>query len=697
MVRVAKVSVGIVFAVYFMVFLALVLSFAMPAWRVNHVTARAPNDYFVEKSDADMVFLQDSFPLGDKETAYFVIEPIVGDLQVPGFDEVLNPGEVVISPILEANKDFITARFGKIIGTLSTDILLHPNEALLYARPLDGAAFIASADIDQETDTSPTSYAKGYGPEGRFLNGEIIYDRAKLLVPLVFVALIPPVLIFTIISFSFACQAVAKESYAFQIIGASKRRLWRLNLEYYGFAAFVGVLVGILFQLLFLTIDIPLPFVNFVVRAASLNPYIIIIILGDLFITLLLTVIFFKPNLGLSIKKKRTFNKEIKTFWVVLFGLGILATLVLSLIVILIPKIISESTFITTNLIGYTFIILGFSSTFVLVVAKVFARVVPRNVSTLEHLQYDWSAKNAYFITRSSVITGILLIIGLLFSGFYVAVSDSPWGKNYDLLKNKVAEVHISCRAGAECVDEVFAELKEKAPNAFIGTTLSGESSTGNWVNYRLDYGREYLKDDNLGPIMESYVPSGLPVADSSAKFSDQQFVTFYVANSNGLDINKIASIRLESVPDYPNISWIDQVNYIATLSYTYQSRWVLWLFTVTAFLTMSIITLVQALESQKFAHEVAGLVAMTQSERRMTIVLAKQNLIIVGISMLFSLVLGLHLAHSIVQTTVFDIPGMFISGLFLMLIVSTCVSFVVLRHSIISKSRMWLPGKNLL
>lgn len=681
--RLARLSVGSTIFLWLLTVLILLLSFAMPNWRVQHATARAPN-YQSESGNADMVFVSGVTTFENKITAYFIIEPLDGTLTVPGGNVALEPGEVLVSPSLLPSRDLVSAQFGEIVGVLSPDILLNEHEAVIYSRPADGEQFLATADFQQVAE-----YAKGFGPDGTFKNGEVSYDTwAGLLPPLIVVALVPPLIVFTVITGTYSRGMLSRSSRVLQIIGASRRHLWLHSVRELGISFLAGTVFGLACQTAFLFWDVSLPIAQFTTVAQSLHPYIPAIIGIDLVVLLVLGYYFGRPVLGLSrTRHLKIVHKPRGTIGLYSFVGGVALTLCGSWF----SQRLSSTSYLYILVAGCTLLACSFSPTLAFVVEKIMSRLSRKSrFRTLDELQYQWAAQNSKMASRSGGIAGVMLIIGVFISSLYVVSNDSPWGKNYDALKGRVAQVTVNCQLKQECFDTLFSELKSAAPDSFIGTTFFDEANTGASVHARIETGRETL-DSELSAIIDSYVPLDVP---SGAPPAAPDFVIFYVADQDGVDLRSLSSVKIESVSNPPMAMWIGAEDHAAAAIYNHHSRWVFIVFGLTTALCLGASMSARALETLRFTREVAGIVAVTGTLQTLVRSVARQKLLVTVISTALGLVLGLHISSSFARVAPYELPVGFVGALILMLMFVTLAEFWLTVVSMKRASERWLPGK---
>lgn len=210
----ARVSILASTALWLILVLVVMPCIQMPAWRVSHASERAPN-YLVGGAEANLVFMSGLTSVDNHAVASFLIEPTGGDLIVPGTSRPLRPGEAVVSPNIQDRSDFISAQFGEVVGTVSEDILIDDSDAVVYARPANGADFMDRADFDYGAE-----YADGFGPNRPFRNGSVVYDSWAGLLPwLVAISLMPPVAVMTWVS-----RHLTRKGYRREIQDFSARR-----------------------------------------------------------------------------------------------------------------------------------------------------------------------------------------------------------------------------------------------------------------------------------------------------------------------------------------------------------------------------------------------------------------------------------------------------------------------------------------
>ncbi|MFP7696727.1 hypothetical protein [Trueperella sp. LYQ143] len=669
-------------ALWFATVLIVVLCFASPHWRLNKAAERAPN-YLADASTADMAFISGATTIDDTVVPYFIIEPLNGQLRVPGFGKTLGPGEVVISPRLQANESLVTAQFGKIVGVLSTDILLHDEEALVYARPADGQLL-----RDRANSGVGVEYGAGFGPDARFRNGEVVYDSWSQLLPgLACVTLIPPLLLLTMAALSISHIAMYRKSQIFQIAGARYRQLCRLNLRELGTSFLLGILIGVLFQVLFIAFDVPLP-VDFIARSEAIRPYLSALFGADILTGITLVVLFFRPQIGITIKSSR--RKIVwwrSSVWLGSFVVGFLVTIMVAIFYQAIP----DSTALILLLMGSAMMTAGFPMALSYLVKFYFSRQAREKAPlTFDRLQWQWVSRNSWFATRSGSITGVMLIVGIFISGLYVVSSDSPWGKNYGETRGRIAQVNIDCEMRPECFTELFSSLTQVMPDSFVGATFYGENTDGVLGTARVERGRNNL-DIELEHSVNSYVPDSIPEGIGP---EESNLVTFYVADSNGVDLTQIAPIRLKSVAHYPTVEWVGAGDKAAADIYNYHSRWVLIFFTIATLLFLNVTLVSQALQARKYAIEISAIVALSGAKDMISHTLSKQHVRIAMISSIFALLIGVYLSYSYVRVSPFELPLGFIAALLAMLILASFVQFIHISRAIAAETVRWLPGK---
>lgn len=683
MARLARLSVGSAIALWLLAILIFLLSIAMPNWRIEHATARAPN-YQSESDNADMVFVSGSTTIEDSTTAYFIIEPLDGTLTVPGGNVALEPGEAVVSSSLLPSRDLISAQFGEIVGVLSPDILLNEHEAVIYSRPADGEQFLANADFEQVAD-----YARGFGAGGTFKNGEVSYDSwASLLPPLIVVALVPPLIVFTVVTGTYSRGMLSRSSRVLQVIGASRSRLWLHSVRELGSSFLAGTVFGISCQAAFLFWDVSLPVAQFTTVAQSLHPYIPALIVIDLVVLLVLGYYFGRPVLGLSYTRIRRLQTKPKTsIGLYTFIGGVALTLGGSWF----SQHVSSSSYLYILVAGCVLLACSFNPTLAFVVEKIMARLSRKSrFITLDELQYQWAAQNSRIASRSGGIAGIMLIIGVFISSLYVVSNDSPWGKNYDALKGQVAQVTVNCQLKQECFDALYSKLRSVAPDSFIGTTFFNDANTGVSARARIETGRETL-DAELSAIIDSYVPLDVP---SGAPPARPDFVIFYVADQDGVDLRALASVKIDSVSNPPLATWIGAEDHAAAAIYNHHSRWVLVVFGLTTALCLGVSLSAQAMETLRFAREAGGIVAVTGELKSLVQSVAKQKLLVTAISAALGLIVGLHISSSFARVSPFELPVGFVGALVSMLIVANLAAFWLTVRSLRRASERWMPGE---
>lgn len=128
-------AAGVAFVV-----LATVATVATFDGRETRADARGPVIAFGK--DATLLYREGADSVGSRPVSVVFVRPLTADAPVPaGVTRWPKPGEVLLSPELARTgaSEGILTRYGRFVGTITTDGLVSPSERLAYVRVGDGA------------------------------------------------------------------------------------------------------------------------------------------------------------------------------------------------------------------------------------------------------------------------------------------------------------------------------------------------------------------------------------------------------------------------------------------------------------------------------------------------------------------------------------------------------------------------------
>lgn len=683
--KLVRIGIALTFFLTLCLVLILVASVAMPAWRTETASARAVQ-IVDSREDADMAVVSNDAVIDGKFAPYFLFEPFDTTVVPPGVREELEPGEVAVSPALVDYTPQLERMFGEIVAVIDESTLIYPDEFLIYARPADGQAFLEAADFENNA-----MYAAGFGPDHRFRNGEVSYDNWSEILPyLALLALLPPIAVCIASVRSYSSKMLRKQSYVLQVVGASYQALVMMYVRKLVPGIALGAVGGLLTQVLFMTVDVPVPFAQFTVRHESLTAYIPLLVMMDVALVLLLSWIYLRPSLGLTVAKKRRQPRLEASVATLLFCGGIL----LAFLVPQLPRFGADAMTMPIMLAAFILTALGFQGALAFTIRIVMKRRAQKQEGTLQGLQYEWAAANARQVSCIGSVVGIFLIVGVFLSGLHAIIIDSPFGRNFEALKGRVAEIQVGPDCGERCLDDIISDLSRVAPDSYIGTAYmrdgEPEVDTGGPNMIRYEINRDTLAGTGLETVVDAYISPQLPLGQAP---NSPNFHRFIVANASGINLADLASIHPASLADLPSTHWVDESDYAASRIYAHQGRWVLWFFGCAAMIATGLVVYLSATQSGRTGYEIASVTATTGGERRFIGALGKQELVSTLCGVSLALILGLHMSYSFLQVTPNEIPLDFIAAMAALLAAASLAQFSLLATQVKRTARQWHPG----